>query len=136
MAISAEHKDQLIAIGGVLTQRRSKEATLDSYYEGRSPLPKAVTDARVTQAYRRLVGVSEAPWASLVVDSVTDRLAVTGIKTGDKAMDDALWGDIWQANNLDAESKLAHNAVLVSGRAFALSWPNPDTGEVEIQLDN
>lgn len=135
MAISGEHKSQLEAIGSVLSGRRSRESTLDGYYEGHAPMPKAVTDARVTKAYRRLVGVSDSPWGSLIVDSVTDRLSVTGIKSGDKAMDAALW-EIWQTNNLDAESKLAHNAALVAGRAFALVWPDPDTGEVEIQLDN
>src|SRR4051794_33438841 len=102
MAISDEHKSQLTAIGGVLNQRRAKETVLDGYYEGHTPMPTAVTDARVTKAYRRLVGVSESPWGSLIVDSVTDRLSVTGINSGDKAMDAALW-EIWQNNNLDAE---------------------------------
>ena len=37
---------------------------------------------------------------------------------------------------MDAESKLAHNAALVSGRAFALVWPDSDTDQPEITLDN
>ena len=60
---------------------------------------------------------------------------VTGINSGDKAVDNELWG-VWQDNGMDAESKLAHNAALVSGRAFALIWPDDDNQQPEITLDN
>lgn len=135
MPIDDKLKRELVAIGDVLAKRRSNEAYLDAYYEGDAPFPSAIKQARVTKAYRTLVGVSSAPWGSLIVDSVTDRLEVTGISSGDKSIDDALW-EMWQQNSMDAESKLAHNASLVSGRSFALVWPDPDTGEVEICLEN
>ena len=54
-----------------------------------------------------LMGLSNAPWGSLVVDSVQDRLEVTGIESDDEDVDDTLWG-IWQDNKMDSESKLAH----------------------------
>ena len=68
------------------------------------------------------------------VDSVMNRLEVTGINSGDKNMDKALW-EVWQANSMDAESKLAFNASLVAGRSFALVWPD-ENGQPEISLDN
>jgi hypothetical protein len=125
----------LASLGGVLAVRASNERRLDRYYEGNCPLPEAIIRARVTKAYRMLMGMSEAPWGSLVVNSVQNRLEVTGINSGDKATDDALWG-VWQDNGMDAESKLAHNAALVSGRAFALVWPDEVTQQPEITLDN
>jgi hypothetical protein len=125
----------LASLGGVLAVRASNERRLDRYYEGNCPLPEAIVRARVTKAYRMLMGMSEAPWGSLVVNSVQNRLEVTGINSGDKATDDALWG-VWQDNGMDAESKLAHNAALVSGRAFALVWPDEVTQQPEITLDN
>jgi hypothetical protein len=125
----------LASLGGVLAVRASNERRLDRYYEGDCPLPEAIIRARVTKAYRMLMGMSEAPWGSLVVNSVQNRLEVTGINSGDKATDDALWG-LWQDNGMDAESKLAHNAALVSGRAFALIWPDEVTQQPEITLDN
>ena len=136
MATEAELRTQLASLGTVLAARARTERTLDKYYEGDTPLPEAIVRARVTKAYRMLMGLSEAPWGSLVVDSVQNRLEVTGINSGDKAVDSQLWGDVWQANGMDAESKLAHNAALVSGRAFALVWPDDDTQQPEITLDN
>ena len=62
-------------------------------------------------------------------------MEVTGINSGDKAIDNQLWG-VWQDNGMDAESKLAHNAALVAGRAFALVWPDDVTQQPEITLDN
>ena len=135
MPTEAELRTQLSSHGGVLAARARSERTLDRYYEGDAPLPEAIVRARVTKAYRMLMGMSEAPWGSLVVDSVQNRLEVTGINSGDKKIDDDLWG-VWQDNGMDAESKLAHNAALVSGRAFALVWPDADTDQPEITLDN
>jgi hypothetical protein len=82
-----------------------------------------ITDAKLTKAYGRLMPLAEAPWGALVVESVLDRLEVAGIRSGDKAVDDAVWG-VWQDNQMDSESKLGHDAALLSGRAFALIWPD------------
>jgi hypothetical protein len=135
MATEAELRSQLASLGGVLAVRASDERKLDKYYEGDCPLPDAIVKARVTKAYRMLMGMAEAPWGNLVVNSVQNRLEVTGIASGDKNTDDQLWG-VWQDNGMDAESKLAHNASLVSGRSFALVWPDADTDQPEITLDN
>lgn len=135
MPTEAELRTQLVGLGGVIARRARQERTLDRYYEGDAPLPEAIVRARVTKAYRMLMGMSEAPWGSLIVNSVQNRLEVTGINSGDKTIDDALWG-VWQDNGMDAESKLAHNAALVAGRSFALVWPDDDTQQPEITLDN
>jgi hypothetical protein len=136
MPTETELRTQLANLGTVLGTRASVESKLDRYYEGGTPLPDAVVKARVTKAYRMLMGVSEAPWGNLVVNSVQNRLEVTGINSGDKSIDDQLWG-VWQDNGMDAESKLAHNASLVCGRSFALVWPSDDESQQpEITLDN
>jgi hypothetical protein len=92
-----------------------------------------ITAARVTKAYQLLIGLAAAAWGSLVVDSVHDRLEVTGIESDDKDVDDVLWG-VWQDEKMDAESKLAHKTSLIAGRSFALVWPDDD-GDVSITLD-
>lgn len=128
--------DQLHLIGDVISDRADQEEKLDTYYEGETPIPPAIVEAKVTNAYRMLMGLSVAPWGSLVVDSVLDRLEVTGINTGDPAMDDRLWEEVWQTNYMDSETKLSFNASLVCGRSFALIWPNVDSGAVEICMEN
>lgn len=113
---------QLTILGRALQDRAAVARGLDEYYEGSSPLPLAVVRARVVGAYRTLMPVSEAPWASLIVDSVADRLEVAGIRSDDPATDDAVWG-VWQDSQMDAESRLAHNSALICGRAYATVWP-------------
>lgn len=136
MARAAELRKQLAALSGELDKRAKAHKVQDAYYSGNCPLPKAIEHARVTKAYRMLMPLAEAPWGSLVVDSVTDRLEVAGIRSpdGQAAVDDAVWG-VWQDNQMDAESKLAHSAALISGRAFALIQPVVGKSP-EISLDS
>lgn len=105
-----------------LDKRAKHHRLMDKYYEAQCPLPDAIRQARVTKAYRMLMPMAASSWAALIVDSVHDRLEVSGIKSGDAALDKLVWDD-WQASYLDSESLLAHNAALVDGRAFALVWP-------------
>lgn len=126
---------QIDKLAGELDKRSHRQRLLESYYDGESPLPAAVTSAKVTQAYRRLMPVSDAPWGSLVVGSVLDRLEVGGIRDENSKVADEVWG-VWQENHMDSESKLGHCSGLISGRTFALVWPDQVTGRPEISLDN
>lgn len=126
---------QVDKLANELNQRAGRHRTLDSYYDGASPFPVAIKQAKVTQAYRRLMPVADAPWGSLIVGSVLDRLEVGGIRDTDQSAADAVW-KLWQQNHMDSESILAHESGLITGRAFALVWPNQDTGDPEISLDS
>lgn len=136
MATAAELRKQLNTLSAELDARALCHKLQDAYYAGRCPLPRAIERARVTKAYRMLMPVAEAPWGSLVVDSVQDRLEVSGIRSpdGQEAVDEAIWG-VWQDNQMDAESKLAHSSALISGRAFALIQP-VEGESPEISLDS
>lgn len=126
---------QLATLATELSKRAARQAIVQAYDEGGSPVPTAVTEARVTRAYRTLLPVADAPFGSLVVNSVQDRLEPSGIRSGDRQVDERLWG-VWQDNQMDAEWKLAQRSALVDGRAFALIWPNAVTGQPEISLDD
>jgi hypothetical protein len=127
-----------------LIERLQKQATqsrkLDKYVEGDCPIPKAIEDARVTKAYRLLMPMSDAPWGSLIVDSVMDRLEPTGIRNNggedsdDETIENVLWG-VWQDNHMDAEVKLAMDTALTSGRFFALCWRGPDDEIPKISIE-
>jgi hypothetical protein len=135
MATAAELRKQLDTILPELDRRAKIHLKLDGYYTGNCPLPAAVINAKVTKAYRMLMPMSEAPWGSLVVDSVQDRLEVSGLRSpkGEEANDEALMG-VWQDNQMDAESKLAHSAALLSGRSFTLIQPVPgQSPEISIE---
>jgi hypothetical protein len=131
---------ELEALSGLIDQmlkRLDKQAAqhrlLDRYYEGSCALPPAIKAARITRAYRLLMPVAGAPWGSLIVDTVQDRLEPTGIRSEDREADRAVWR-IWQANQMDAEVKLALNSTLISGRSYVTVWPR--RGRPQITLDS
>jgi hypothetical protein len=65
-------------------------------------------------------------WPRLVVNSLEERLDVDGFRLAqDQPADDELWR-IWQANDLDEASQMAHVDALVHGRSFAIVWADPD----------
>ena len=141
MALIDQLRAQVDKLAGELDRRSRRYRLLESYYEGMTPFPAAVKAAKVTQAYRHLMPVADAPWGSLVVGSVLDRLEIGEIR--DKNAPGAaekVW-DLWQANHMDSESKLAHCSGLISGRSDALVWPAQGDGELpagtpEVSLDN
>lgn len=135
MEIPSDVERELKTLCQQLDRRCDLVRLLDLYREGESPFPAAISQAGVTKAYRMLMPVSEAPWASLVVDSTMDRLEPSGIDAGSDSMNKKLW-DIWQSNSMDSESKLGHDHALVNGRANAMVWPSQEDPDVpEISLD-
>jgi hypothetical protein len=126
----------LARLGGHLDRRRKEHVSLLRYRDGGSPIPAAVSRARVTKAYRMLMPMAEAPWADLVVGSTMDRLEINGVNDPDnKQLADKAWG-LWQENAMDNESKIAHDTILTDGRACALVWKEPGEDSAEIYLDS
>lgn len=126
---------QLKTLSEELDRRTRNAERLRPYDEGGCPIPDAVVRGKLTKAYRSLMPTSEAPWGSLIVDSVQDRLEVAGLV--DSENEDAAktgWG-LWQDNSMDAESKLAHRSALLDGRAFAMVWPD-ETNQPAVSLDD
>jgi hypothetical protein len=118
-----------------LGKRAAKSRTLNRFYDGCPPFPQAVIEAKLTKTYGKVMPIAQAPWATVPVDSVLDRLEVDGIRTDDKAAGEALWR-VWQANSMDAESKLGHTEALIDGRVFATVWRTEGTDDPEIVLDS
>lgn len=134
-SISNEIKKQLELLLSELKKRGSRVRLNELYLDGCPPFPEAIVKARMTKAYRNLIGVAGAPWASVPVDSSLDRLEISGIKSGDKHVDDVCWG-AWQDNQLDAESKLGNGSALTNGRCFAIVWRGPGDDGPVVSLDD
>jgi hypothetical protein len=133
-ALMAELRTQLSTLGTPLMGRARELKRMERYFGGDSPLPAPIVKAKVTKAYKMLMPMATAPWASVIVRSVQDRLAVVGVSDNEnQAAADACWG-VWQDNQMDSEQKLAHQAALLAGRAHATVWPDDD-GDPEIILD-
>lgn len=94
----------------------------DAYYNGEQVL----TDLGISippelQGLHTVVG-----WPRLAVDALHERMDVEGFRlsSSDDA-DTSLW-ELWQANNLDEESPLAHLDALVFGRSYVVVGTGDD----------
>lgn len=111
-------RDRLL---GKLRKQRINCAEYHDFYEGDQPLAFASDAFRETfgRRYRRL----PANFMPLVVDAERERMVVQGFRfNGAKTADRTIW-KIWQDNQLDAESQIAHEIALTKGVAYALVAP-------------
>ncbi|MFJ4768452.1 phage portal protein [Streptomyces uncialis] len=99
--------------------------TLRKYAENKAPLPHVPgVDPREARGWMK---DARTNWASLVIDSPSERLRVDGFRFGDPAdtsdaarKADADANRIWQENSLDADADLIHYGALSQRRAFVL----------------
>lgn len=116
-----------------LDSQAKRIGKLERYYNGDHPIPQEVIDNKVTESYKKLLSMAQSNWPELVVDSVEERLEVQAISFTTKAASEEAW-NIWQANGLDADAGMAHQAALIGGRAYAIVWLEND--EPTITLDH
>lgn len=111
---------------------RSPLKTLDSYYEGDHPLRFA--SPKYSAAFNDLLKNLSDNWCGVVVDAVEERINVQGFRIHQEGASDAAqdspgdqvaWG-IWQRNNMDAGSQMAHLGALIKGYSNALVWADDD----------
>jgi hypothetical protein len=97
-----------------LDERWRDMAIYDDYYEGRHRV--AYATAKFREAFGSLFRAFSDNWCPIVVDASVERLAVEGFRFGAEEADRAAW-DIWQANDLDVESAMAHSEAVKLGEA-------------------
>lgn len=117
--------DELRLVGELDRKRSILEPThlqLDAYYNG-NQLIRDLGISIPPQMRGMQVGVA---WPRITVDALEERLDVEGFRYASSADgDDELWR-IWQANNLDEESQLAHLDALIYGCSYACVGVNDD----------
>lgn len=116
----------LLRLGKRLETDARRFDQLDSYWRGNHPLPFG--NRKMREAYRRFQQQSKTNFCKLVAESVTERLKVTGFRTGGtgtETLDKEAWG-WWQDNHLDADSGLVHRAAIVMSRAYVIVGEDPD----------
>lgn len=75
-------------------------------------------------------------WCAAGVDARSERLTVLGFRMpGQTTTDDDLQ-QIWQANNLDAESGLVHDDAMIYGRSFVVVGPSDDGDDPLITVES
>ncbi len=137
-----EDSARLIArLGGRLDERHDRLQKYDDYYQGVQRLTFATSKFR--QTFGSLFSAFSDNFCDLVVDAVEERLDVEGFRVG-RAKGEKLTGGlneaeqtawrIWQANQLDAYSQIAHTEALIKEQSYVLVWAGTgDTPEITVE---
>ncbi|MBA3236703.1 MAG: phage portal protein, partial [Chloroflexi bacterium] len=123
----------LIRLLGRLEERRPTLERLDRYYHGNQPLAFFSEDFR--EAFGGRFHRFSSNFMALVVDGTRERLEVEGFRFRDAAGDDDLWA-IWQENDLDGASQIAHTEALIKGVAYVMVEPHADGGTPRVTIED
>lgn len=107
----------------VFAALQAKYATYDAlwkYYDGDQPL--VYSNERLREIFRGLDARFSQNWCAVVIDSVLDRLQLTRFQV-DGGAQQAL-DTLWQMTEMNLDDHEVHTAVLVTGEAFVIVWPD------------
>lgn len=103
----------------------------DAYYTSEAPLSFLAPEVQAaTQGRLRPLTI---PWPRVVIGALEERLDVQGFRVGE-TVDEGLWA-IWQDNNLDEQSQLAHEESFVHGRSYVMVWVDED-GQPRVTVES
>jgi hypothetical protein len=114
-----------------LAERQRDLRTYSAYYNGDQPLLFATS--KFQGAFGPAFRTFADNWCGLVVDAVDERLKPEGFRIGKEPKADAKIWNIWQRNQLDSDSQLAHTDALTLGDSYGLVWPETP-GEATITI--
>jgi hypothetical protein len=107
-----------------MDERWARMRVFDDYFEGRHP--NAFATAQWREAFGSLLRELNDNWCQVVVTSAARRLKVQGFRFGSNRAADQDANAIWQANGLDAQSKMAQQEAIKLGEAGWLVEPPMD----------
>lgn len=128
MALPTSEQDWVTYLSQIHDHELPQLKALNNEYELKSP--RAYMHPEIFREIGDRLQQVVIAWPMLVVDSLEERLDVEGFRLPDSdTADEDLWR-VWQENNLDEESQLAHVDALVMRRSYAAVGTNeedPDT---------
>jgi hypothetical protein len=141
IVIPTDSAGLLRTLNAALDVRATRIQRFQDYYDGRQRLAFATSKFR--QAFGSLFGAFADNFCPLIADAVEERLDVEGFRIGpaegddtDKAGDRLAW-KMWQTNELDFWSEIAHKEAIVKEQSYALVQPpGDDPGVPEITMES
>jgi hypothetical protein len=115
--------------------RRDHIDRMSAYYRGEPPRAPWMPE-QAQHEFRRLLALTRSNYMGLVVDSMVERMQVEGFRVGDSSDADAQTWEIWQANNLDADSDQALLEAAICGSSYLLVAPPAEGGGPELFVEH
>jgi|SRR5690625_13595 len=107
--------------------RRARLNQLRAYMTGDAPVPDGSDGNR--EAYLALQKKARTNFAELVVESVADRMRVSGFRVGDSTEDDDTARQFWVDNRMQVAAADVHRDSLGLGEAYVMVSPPEAEGE-------
>lgn len=135
VGMDSADREVLLGLIKALNAKRVRNELRRRYYEGHNALKDlGISIPPQLTGLRTVVG-----WPAIGLDALVNRTIVEGFRyPGQTEVDDELMS-IWQANDLDTESPLAHLDAFNYGRAYAVVGPADEdslTGEPLITYES
>lgn len=116
-----------------LVRRRPYIEKAESYYDGAHNL--AFSGEKFLEAFGGLFSAFADNWCGVVADAVEERLQVNGFRVNQSTTADSSAKAVWERNELDLQSSIAHLDGLIAGAFFATVWPGDD-GKAEVTVES
>ncbi len=113
-SVSAPQTDLALAVKA-LQDKQAPYDRLFAYYDGEQPLTYSAS--RLKAAFAKLDAHFSENWCATVVDSLLDRLNLTGFQVD--AAQDAV-DSLWQSERLAVETDNAHEDVAITGESYVI----------------
>lgn len=116
--------DLILRLNRMIDYNAAYFRRLDGYMHARQPL--AMLPEKIRQDCGDRLPLLRINFARMVVSAIEERLDVSGFTLPEQtSASNDLWA-IWQRNNLDEYSQLAHLEALVHGRSYVSVWADHD----------
>ncbi len=145
-AVDPESEQLIKTLGKALDNRARRVQKYEDYYNGKQRLAFATSQFR--RSFGNLFGAFADNFCALIVDSVEQRLDVDGFRIGpsdkvgrgevtpgDPDGDKLAWA-MWQRNQLDLYSQIAHTNALIKEMSYVLIGPGDSSGDAEITIED
>lgn len=116
------------AVAGLLGRRGYYKVALD-YYDGN--IPETFASAKLKRAFKITGDSSRLNFCRPVVNAVNDRLEIASISAQTERANKII-SKVWADNELMLEAQEIHRRALVFGDCYAIVWPDPETGDIQI----
>ena len=138
MALSDDERTILNRLNIKVRKTHLRNKVSEAYYEGEQRVEQL--GLAIPPELRHFLTI--AAWPGTYADEIAARTTLEGFELPDATEADAQLGRIWQANNLDAESKMGQLDAIVRGGSFAIigagdadtpDSPSPEGGDDDRQ---
>lgn len=124
-------EDWIAYLDSKLNSQRAVAQRYADYYDSKNTTLQ-FAQVRFKEAFGDLFQGWQVNFCPLIVDSISERIRVTGFRMTDEPKADKDAWRIWQENHMDSDSNAVHIDALALGSSYITVWRDEKTGRPTI----